>query len=69
LVLGDLGWKYVGVAAALGILAGGLLAIGALLRGAGRKDALPFGPSIALGALLSALFAPQLAAWYSSALR
>jgi len=69
LVLGALGWKYVGVAAALAILAGGLIAIGALLRGARRKDVLPFGPSIALGALLSALFAPHLASWYASALR
>ena len=69
LVLGALGWQYVGVAAALGILAGGLLAIAALLRGARRKDVLPFGPSIALGALFSALFAPHVAAWYTSALR
>ena len=69
LVLGALGWKYVGVAVALAVLAGGLIAIGALLRGARRKDILPFGPSIALGALLSALFAPHLASWYASALR
>ena len=69
LVLGALGWKYVGVAVALAVLAGGLIAIGALLRGARRKDVLPFGPSIALGALLSALFAPHLASWYASALR
>jgi leader peptidase (prepilin peptidase)/N-methyltransferase len=68
LVLGALGWKYVGVAVALGILAGGLVAVGALLRGARRKDVLPFGPSIALGALLSVLFAPHLAAWYTSSL-
>src|SRR5438552_2257067 len=38
LVLGALGWKYVGVAVALAVLAGGLIAIGALLRGARRKD-------------------------------
>ena len=69
LVMGALGWKYVGVAAALGVLAGGTAAVVALLRGASRKDALPFGPAIALGALLSALFAPHLAAWYTSALR
>ena len=69
LVLGALGWRYVGVAAALALLAGGLIAIVALVRGARRKDALPFGPAIALGALLSALFAPHLAAWYTSALR
>lgn len=68
LVLGALGWKYVGVAVALGILAGGLAAVWALLRGARRKDALPFGPSIALGALLSVLFAPHLASWYTSSL-
>jgi len=69
LVMGALGWKYVGVAVAVGVLAGGLAAVAALLRGARRKDVLPFGPAIALGALLSALFAPHLAAWYTSALR
>ena len=69
LVLGALGWAYVGVAAALAILAGGLAAVIALVRGAGRRDLMPFGPSIAAGALISALFAPQVASWYTHALR
>jgi len=69
LVLGALGWAYVGVAAALAILAGGLAAVIALVRGAGRRDLMPFGPSITAGALISALLAPQVASWYTHALR
>src|SRR6266545_2115990 len=44
LVLGALGWKYVGVAAALGILAGGLLAIAALVREPGGRTSCPSVP-------------------------
>jgi len=64
LVLGALGWRYVGVAAMLGVLAGGLGAVVALARGAARKDTMPFGPYMAAGAILAALFAPQLIRWY-----
>jgi leader peptidase (prepilin peptidase)/N-methyltransferase len=69
LVLGGLGWRYVGVAVGLGILAGGIGAIVALARGAKRKDAIPFGPFLAAGAVAAALFAPQLASWYTGLAR
>jgi leader peptidase (prepilin peptidase)/N-methyltransferase len=53
LTLGSLGLRFVAVAAGVGILAGGVAAIVALLAGAGRKSALPFGPFLALGAAVS----------------
>jgi leader peptidase (prepilin peptidase)/N-methyltransferase len=69
LVLGALGWRYVGVAAMLGVLAGGVGALVAMARGAGRKDAIPFGPFLAGAAIVAALFAPHLAGWYSGLAR
>ncbi len=68
LVLGSLGWRYVGVFVIVAILAGGLGAIATLVAGGSRKDAIPFGPYLAGGGVLSALFAPHLAAWYTGLL-
>ncbi len=64
LVLGALGLEYVAVAAGLGILFGGVGAIVALLRGAGRKHGLPFGPFLAAGAVVASFLAPQIADLY-----
>ena len=68
LVLGSLGWRYVGVTVAVAIVAGGLGATVTLLAGASRKDAIPFGPYLAGGGVISALFAPHIATWYTSLL-
>jgi leader peptidase (prepilin peptidase)/N-methyltransferase len=68
LVLGALGWSHVGVAVLMAVLAGGVGALLALARGRGRKDAIPFGPYLAGGAVVSALAAPQVAAWYEGLL-
>jgi len=66
LVLGALQLRLVAVAAALGILAGGLGAVVALVFfGATRKKALPFGPYLAAGAVVSAFVGPRIANWYS----
>jgi leader peptidase (prepilin peptidase) / N-methyltransferase len=65
LVLGALGWSHVGVAVLVAVLAGGMGALLALAMGRGRKDAIPFGPYLAGGAVVSALAAPQIAAWYA----
>ena len=55
LVLGSVDLASVLVAAGAGILLGGLGAIGALLSGASRKHAIPFGPFLAAGAVIGAL--------------
>ncbi|GIU99651.1 MAG: prepilin peptidase [Actinomycetota bacterium] len=64
LVLGALGLRYVAVAAGLGILFGGVGAIVALLAGAPRKQAVPFGPFLAAGAAAAVFVAPQIADLY-----
>lgn len=63
-VLGSLGLEYVAVAAGVGILLGGLAAIGALIAGLGRKQAIPFGPFLAGGAIVAVFLAPQIADLY-----
>jgi leader peptidase (prepilin peptidase)/N-methyltransferase len=64
LVLGSVGLRYVTVAAAAGILLGGVGAIVALIAGASRKNAIPFGPFLAAGALVAAFLAPQISSVY-----
>jgi len=63
-VLGSLGLRYVGVAAGVAILSGGLGGIVALLLGRGRKSAIPFGPYLAAGALVAVLWGDRIADWY-----
>ncbi len=64
LVLGAIGLRYVGVAAAAAIVLGGVGAIVALALGKGRKSAIPFGPYLAAGAVVSAFFAEPVTEWY-----
>jgi leader peptidase (prepilin peptidase)/N-methyltransferase len=67
LVLGSFGLAYVGVAAAAGVVSGGLGAILAVvLLGYGRRQHIPFGPFLAGGAVLATLAGPQLARAYLS---
>jgi leader peptidase (prepilin peptidase)/N-methyltransferase len=66
LVLGSLGLRYAAVAAALGVLAGGLGSLVALAIGRSRKDALPFGPYLAVGAMAATFWAPAVARAYLS---
>ncbi len=67
LVLGSFGLAYVGVAAAVGVVSGGLGAILAVLvLGYGRRQQIPFGPFLAGGAVLATLAGPQLARAYLS---
>jgi leader peptidase (prepilin peptidase)/N-methyltransferase len=68
LVLGSQGIAVVGVAAALGILAGGVGGAVALAAGRSRKSALPFGPFLAAGAIVAALWGRQIADAYLSLL-
>jgi leader peptidase (prepilin peptidase)/N-methyltransferase len=64
LVLGALGLRYVAVAAGLGILLGGVGALVALLAGASRKQAVPFGPFLAAGAAAAVLAGDHLTRLY-----
>ncbi len=64
LVLGSLGLAYVAVAAAAGVLLGGLGAIGALAGGAGRRQSIPFGPFLAAGAVIATFLAPEISHAY-----
>jgi leader peptidase (prepilin peptidase) / N-methyltransferase len=66
LVLGSLGLRYVAVAAAVSVLAGGVAGLVALLAGRSRKDTIPFGPFLSGGAVVAAVVAPQIATWYGA---
>jgi leader peptidase (prepilin peptidase)/N-methyltransferase len=69
LVLGSFGLSYVGVAAGVGVIGGGIGALMALaLLGAGRKDQIPFGPFLAGGAVMATLLGPRIADLYLSLL-
>ena len=60
-----LGWKLVLLAILLGVFAGGAVAVVLLATGnRGRKDPVPFGPFLALGAVLSLLWGNGLLGWY-----
>jgi len=60
-----LGWKLVLLAILLGVFAGGAVAVVLLVTGSrGRKDPVPFGPFLALGAVLSLLWGNGLLEWY-----
>jgi leader peptidase (prepilin peptidase) / N-methyltransferase len=70
LVLGALGLRYVAVAAAVAIFAGGVGAIALLVfTRASRKQAIPFGPYLAAGAVVAAFLAPRIASWYTALAR
>lgn len=69
LVVGAVDLPSVGVAAVSAILFGGAVAVAALLRGASRRTAIPFGPMLAAGAVVALLAGPQIADWYVTLLR
>ena len=60
-----LGWRAVLVTIFLGALSGAIVGIGLmLLHKKGRKDPLPFGPFLALGALLAMVGGQDVLLWY-----
>jgi leader peptidase (prepilin peptidase) / N-methyltransferase len=69
LVLGTTGLGVVGVAAGSGILLGGIAAMIALLVGASRKQALPYGPFLAAGAAIAVFAGPAIVDWYVGFIR
>ena len=49
----------------LGVVSGGIVAIGLLvMRKLGRKDSMPFGPFLALGAVVALLAGGEITSWY-----
>jgi leader peptidase (prepilin peptidase) / N-methyltransferase len=64
LVLGAVGLRLVGVAGGAAVVLGGVGGIIALAMGRSRKDAIPFGPYLAAGAVVAGLWGEQIAAWY-----
>jgi leader peptidase (prepilin peptidase) / N-methyltransferase len=62
--LGALGLRFVGVAAGAAIVLGGLGGLVALAMGRGRKSAIPFGPYLAVGAIVAGLWGEEIASWY-----
>jgi leader peptidase (prepilin peptidase)/N-methyltransferase len=60
-----LGLRDLGVAVFIGLLAGSAVGIGLMLAGRkGRKDAIPFGPFLALGGVCSVFWGRALVDWY-----
>lgn len=69
LVLGSLSLSHVLVAAAMGVIGGGVGAVVAMAAlGYGRRQNIAFGPFMAAGAAVAALAAPELADLYLSLL-
>jgi leader peptidase (prepilin peptidase)/N-methyltransferase len=64
LVLGSLGLRFVGVAAGVTIVLGGLGGLIALAMGRGRKGKIPYGPYLAAGVVVAALWGEPIASWY-----
>ena len=64
-----LGWKGVFFTVLASSFIGTVVGIGLMVRaGKGMKMALPFGPFLAIGAILYIFFGPQLITWYFQAL-
>jgi len=60
-----LGWKLALLAILIGVWSGGAVAIALLATGRkGRKAAIPFGPFLALGGMISLLWGGRLLVWY-----
>ncbi len=60
-----LGWPYIWMGLVLSFLTGGLAATAMLvLQRVGRKSHIPFGPYLALGSALTAIYGPDIWAWY-----
>lgn len=65
-----LGWKLTLVALFVGVFSGGVVAVALLVSGRrGRKDPVPFGPFLALGAGLSLFWGDWLLRWYLAGFR
>ena len=65
-----LGWKIALFALMVGVLIGGMSAVALMALGVrGRKDAIPFGPFLALGGAAALFWGEGVVQWYVSGLR
>jgi leader peptidase (prepilin peptidase)/N-methyltransferase len=64
LVLGSLGLRFVGAAAGVTVVLGGVGGFVALAMGKGRKGKIPYGPYLAAGAVVAGLWGDEIASWY-----
>jgi leader peptidase (prepilin peptidase)/N-methyltransferase len=65
--LGWLGWAAPVVGTVAAFLVGGVIGVGLLVLGrATRRSAVPFGPSMLVGAVVAVLWAEPITAWYLS---
>lgn len=63
------GWPHIFLAILIGVLLGGIVAIILLfLRIKGRKQTIPFGPFLAVGAIATLLYGQVILDWYSKML-
>jgi leader peptidase (prepilin peptidase) / N-methyltransferase len=66
LFLGWLGWGQVFLGGFLAFLLGAVIGVGLIATGIkGRKDVVPFGPFLALGAMLTILWGDPILRWYT----
>lgn len=65
-ILGAVDGRAVAAAVATAFAIGGVVGLVAIARGAGRRSAVPFGPMLALGAIVGAFWGPALADGYLS---
>jgi leader peptidase (prepilin peptidase) / N-methyltransferase len=63
-VMGSIGLRYVGVAAAGALVFGGVGGVVALAMGRNRKAMIPFGPYMAAGAVVATFWGEAIADWY-----
>jgi leader peptidase (prepilin peptidase)/N-methyltransferase len=67
--LGWLGWSSMVVGAFAGFLIGGIVGVLLMvLRRAGRRSRIPFGPAMLAGAFLAVFAGPAIGDWYTSLL-
>jgi leader peptidase (prepilin peptidase)/N-methyltransferase len=60
-----LGWPGTAVGLFAGFMAGGIVGIGLLaLRVRGRKEAIPFGPALAVGSVIALFWGDAIVQWY-----
>jgi leader peptidase (prepilin peptidase) / N-methyltransferase len=60
-----LGWQALLVALFVAVMLGGISAVALLLSGRlARKDAIPFGPFLALGGVVALFWGREIIAWY-----